>query len=263
VRTSWSGATTCLVTEVRVHGVGGSPGPRLLGYDDESATRVVATHDGVTIRERRNNCLGRVQGFDLGELNSSSRVHAAWVFLAPFTLLNAAGWSLPRPEQRAQIAPMRLAQGLVIILGWLLTLSAAAWIAEILIDIVGFQWLAARLVDGPAAGSGWDLGPWTVNFTLGSARVTALVVSSAMTMVLFIVGALLAGRTRRAIAEPRIDDHPFTRRSELTDRGVSLDALRGLHRRCSISASWRASSARRSCRAPMRSQREELEPTPI
>ena len=202
-----------------MHGVGGSPGPRLLGYDDESETRVIATHDGVTIRERRNTARGRVQGFDWGDLNSSSRVHAAWVFLAPFTLLNAAGWSMPRPERAAQIVPMRLAHGLVTVLGWLLTLSAAAWIAEILIDIVGYQWLTARLVDGPAAGGGWDLGPWTVNFTLDSARITALVLSSATTMVLFIVGALLAGRTRRAIAEPRIDDHPFTRRSELTDRG--------------------------------------------
>ena len=80
-----------VVTELRVHGVGGSPGPRLLGCEDIRDTPTVCTRDRITIRERADASHGRVQGFDWGELNSSSRVHAAWIFLTPFTLLNAAG----------------------------------------------------------------------------------------------------------------------------------------------------------------------------
>lgn len=91
------------VTELRVHGVGGStpenvlntgPAERVAG-DAQSGFYAVAGRPGL-------------EGYSWGSLTSGNRTRALWLLMLPFTLVNAAFWMGTRRDSRVPDALVRL-----------------------------------------------------------------------------------------------------------------------------------------------------------
>lgn len=145
--------------ELRVHGVGGSPGPRLLGLTDPDAVEIVGEGVGTAFWTRRRD--RSVEGYDWGALTSGSALQPLWVLLLPFTLLNVAGWMHP-PDSPRQTKVIR---GLVQVLSVLMTLSWVLWLAIIFVDLLGYQW-TRRLTHYPGVQDfkifSRDVGSWLV-----------------------------------------------------------------------------------------------------
>ena len=132
------------VRELRIHGVGGSPGEALLGLRSRDDTVVVGEGRGTIFLARRAGREGRnVEGYDWGALTSSSPLQPLWILLLPFTLLNVAGWMHPSFES-AKHRQIDLIRMLVQVLGILLTVTWTLWTAILLVDLVGYQ-LVGRL----------------------------------------------------------------------------------------------------------------------
>jgi hypothetical protein len=132
------------VRELRIHGVGGSPGEALLGLRSPDEAVVVGEGLGTAFLARRYDEEGRrVEGYDWGALTSSSPLQPLWIVLLPFTLLNVAGWMHPSfdSSKRRRIQVIQL---LVHVLGILLTITWTLWSAILLVDLVGYQ-LVPRL----------------------------------------------------------------------------------------------------------------------
>lgn len=145
--------------ELRVHGVGGSPGPRLLGLTDPAAIEIVGEGVGTAFWTRRRD--RSVEGYDWGALTSGSSLQSLWVLLLPFTLLNVAGWMHP-PGSSLQT---RIIRAIVHTLSALMTLSWVLWFAIIFIDLLGYQW-TRRLTHHSSVRDfsifGFDVGAWLV-----------------------------------------------------------------------------------------------------
>ena len=132
------------VRELRIHGVGGSPGEALLGLRSRDDAVVVGEGRGTVFLARRADSEGRnVEGYDWGALTSSSPLQPLWILLLPFTLLNVAGWMHPSFES-AKHRQIDLIRMLVQVLGILLTVTWTLWTAILLVDLAGYQ-LVGRL----------------------------------------------------------------------------------------------------------------------
>ncbi len=147
------------VRELRIHGVGGSPGERLLGLSHPDQAVVVAEGRPSLFLARRAD--RRIEGYDWGGLTSGSPWQPLWVLLLPFTLLNVAGWAHPAAER---IGPGRLRwfRTLVHLSGALLTASWVVWTAIITVDHLGARWFGEHL--GVTIG---DLDPRAVGMVAG------------------------------------------------------------------------------------------------
>src|SRR4051794_26414522 len=104
-----AGDATRGVTELRVHGVGGSPPDATLG--DLAPERVMGdatagfyrSSDHRASEEDRQAALDvdrHVEVFSWGGLTSSSKIRVLWLALLPFLFANLAGWMCP-PATRA------------------------------------------------------------------------------------------------------------------------------------------------------------------
>ncbi|MDQ3752666.1 MAG: hypothetical protein M3333_07215 [Actinomycetota bacterium] len=132
------------VRELRIHGVGGSPGETLIGVRSRDDAVVVGEGRGTIFYARRADGAGRnIEGYDWGALTSSSPLQPLWILLLPFTLLNVAGWMHPSFES-AKRRQIDLIRALVQVLGILLTVTWTLWTAILLVDLVGYQ-LVGRL----------------------------------------------------------------------------------------------------------------------
>jgi len=124
--------------ELRVHGVGGAHGARMLGF--ESPTEVVVAGEGVagtSVLARRQD--PSVESYDWGDLTSSSGTRALWIVLLPFTLLNIAGW-MHAPAHRTSQNRVRWTRRLVHLLSVLLTATYVFSFGIVVVDLVGWQW---------------------------------------------------------------------------------------------------------------------------
>ena len=131
--------------ELRVHGVGGSPGPRLLGFDLPTSVEVVGEGvDGSVVIARRDD--ETIEGYDWGDLTSGSGMQALWVFLLPFTVLNAAGWMHPRDP-----ALGRFVRATIHVLSVMLSATYVFSQAILLVDLVGYQWTRRMFCPNHAA----------------------------------------------------------------------------------------------------------------
>jgi RsiW-degrading membrane proteinase PrsW (M82 family) len=133
--------------ELRVHGVGGSHGPRMLGF--ESGNDVVLVGEGAggtSVLARRND--PTVESYDWGDLTSGTGSKPFWVFLLPFTLINLAGWMHP-PAGGASPWLVRRIRELVHLLSGLLTAMYVFTFGIILVELSGYQW-AARVAASDA-----------------------------------------------------------------------------------------------------------------
>src|SRR5918993_4696303 len=142
------------VTELRVHGVGGTTPGALLG---DLAPQQVAG-DAVAGFYRTADVAGRhVEAYSWGGLTSRSGFRVLWLLLLPFMLANLAGWmGSPRA------AGSRLHRWLMRCGALAVTLNLMLITAMVSVDVLGYQcgtragcadrWWLAPLRWGPAAG---------------------------------------------------------------------------------------------------------------
>ena len=156
------------VNELRIHGVGGSPGERLLGLSHPDRAVVVGEGYGTVFLARRAD--RRVEGYDWGGLTSGSPWQPLWVLLLPFTLVNVAGWTHP-PFDAISPRRLRLLRVLIHLSAGLLTATWVCWLAIIAVDHLGYQWLGGA--DGWLAGLAERgvASPRVVGASIGAAAV--------------------------------------------------------------------------------------------
>ena len=141
------------VTELRVHGVGGTPPDAVLG---DLAPEQVSGDAGAGFyrssdhrasdgdREARLDVTRHVEVYSWGGLTSQSKVRVLWLALLPFLLANLAGWmcSATTRESSWRFRLHRLASGLGALA---LTVNAALIAVLISADVVAYQTARAGL----------------------------------------------------------------------------------------------------------------------
>ena len=217
--------------ELRIHGVGGSPGPKMLGYPADSDVVVVGEgRGGSAVLARRSD--PAVEGYDWGGLTSNSGSQPLWVLLLPFTLLNVAGWMHPAKHDatfRSQAVVMRW---LVHALSGVLTAAYVFNFAVILVDLVGYQWArrVAAQMEASAPLPGGVAWQQRLGVGLGIAALTALAV----------LLVWVAGRSRSEFEEVGLD--PALREDSDIDPAAPWGADEGLD---SLGFFWHPRSAGR------------------
>ncbi len=135
--------------QVRVHGVGGPQGRKMLGVlsDDDTETLGPDRVTGVDERpgvlrqvpaDRGTRVMRRpeeqgIEAYEWGGLTLGSTLKALWVVYLPLTILNASGWSHKPGAGRGSRALMHVVCGLG-------TLTYVGWLGYLLLDLVGRQW---------------------------------------------------------------------------------------------------------------------------
>ena len=155
------------VVELRVHGVGGPQGPKILGWT--STTDVVTLPpieipgaDG-TIQHSPRDAHTRfvrpvvpepgrpvTEAYEWGGLTMGSRLKALWVVFLPFTLLNVGGWA--RTQGGTTARPPRHRDVGARFLGYLGTATYVLWLAYLLLELAGTQWRNRIIAGAPPSG---------------------------------------------------------------------------------------------------------------
>lgn len=194
------------VREVRVHGVGGSHGPKMLGYD--SANDVIVVGEGVggtSILARQTD--RSVESYDWGDLTSGSGTRAFWVLLLPFTLVNIAGWMHP-PVDRTSQRKVTWVRGLVHLLSLAMTATYVFTLGIILVDLAGWQW--SRRLALPK-----DPTEYPAPSTLGAQQRGVVFGLIALAIVVALV-FVLAGKSQ--VRFEKTEPSPLVKRKMLTGR---------------------------------------------
>lgn len=143
------------ITELRVHGVGGTTPERLM---DVPHTELVAGSEEAGFFRPASwipqlGAADNLEAYSWGGITSRARSRALWIFLLPFAMLNVAGWMFPGAsgggwKRFVSVASIRLA-------ALLNTAVFAAMFAHLTIDIIGFRCTTTEDCTGT-----WFLGPW-------------------------------------------------------------------------------------------------------
>lgn len=129
------------LTEIRVHGVGGTSPESLLG--DLEPTRVAG--DRVAGFFRTRDARGRHrEAYSWGGLTSRSRTRALWALLLPSMFANMAGWMARRwvmsgDQEDDEAATIWVFRWFARLAALALTLSTAVMVTMLLTDIVAYQ----------------------------------------------------------------------------------------------------------------------------
>jgi hypothetical protein len=175
------------LTEIRVHGVGGTPPDTTLG--DLTPEQVAG--DDVAGFYRTSDRAGRhVEAYSWGGLTSRSSSRLLWLFLLPFMFSNLAGWmcSAATRDSRPRFALHRFAYGLGALA---LTVNATLIAALISVDDNGYQ----AVVTGRSARQWW-LAPLGWHFVAGH-PARQLAVGTVPVLLLLLGLAYLARRSFR------------------------------------------------------------------
>ena len=187
------------VTELRVHGVGGSPPDATLGdlvpeqvMGDAIAGFYRTSDHAATQQDRdaRRDVDRHVEVYSWGGLTSRSKIRVLWLALLPFLFANLAGWmcSASTRDSAWRFRLHRLAAGLCALA---LTVNAALIAVMISADVNAYQASRAGL-----AGHQWWLAPLNWPFVAGhAARQVTVGVLVVVLFVLALVG--LASRSWR------------------------------------------------------------------
>lgn len=227
-------------TELRVHGVSGTPPETVLAHP---LLKRVAGDDkaGFYRRWYPGGCSPdldaerpsgrRLEAYNWGHLTSGSAARAAWLMLLPFMLVNLAHWMLPPVATHARPWRTRAGRASAVLLrlfGLVLTLSLALTAAQAAMDLVGWQcagqWrcatdsaLTALLADG------WLAAP-------GRRLVVSALVPFAVIAIIALLGRRPLRRTEPEpdISVPSADDDPMARAS-FWRGNPGMAALRSAH----------------------------------
>ncbi|WP_136517810.1 hypothetical protein [Cellulomonas telluris] len=196
------------VTEIRVHGVGGTGPEALLG--DPAPTRVAG--DRIAGFYRTSDAGGRHrEAYSWGGMTSHSPVRALWMFLVPAMLANMGGWAARRwrtsGRAESDAAPTSHAFRWAARLAALsLTVASTAMTALLVVDVLAYQCGGTATCRPGGWWSGW------ADAWFGVERPGArLVLGAAATTLVVLVVFALALRTRRAyeaVEPPRVVDDP-------------------------------------------------------
>jgi hypothetical protein len=194
------------VTELRVHGVGGSPPDAILG--DLAPEQV----SGDTIagfyrssdhrasdedRDARRDADRHVEVFSWGGLTSRSKIRVLWLALLPFLFANLAGWMCP-PGTRASTWRFRLHRLAAGLCALALTVNAALIAVMISADINAYQTSRAGI-----AGHQWWLAPLGWPFIAGHpARQVTFGMLVVVLFVLALVGLGIRSWRYEAVRPP-------------------------------------------------------------
>jgi hypothetical protein len=187
------------VTELRVHGVGGSPPDATLG--DLAPEQVMGdaiagfyrTSDHTATqqdRDARRDVDRHVEVYSWGGLTSRSKIRVLWLALLPFLFANLAGWMCSASTRNSawRFRLHRLAAGLCALA---LTLNAALIAVMISADVNAYQTSRAGL-----AGHQWWLAPLNWRFVAG--HPARQVTIGVLVVVLFVLALVwLASRSWR------------------------------------------------------------------
>ena len=211
------------VTELRVHGVGGSPpdatlgdlapeqvsGDAIAGFY-RSGDHRVSPADQTTGRDADRH----VECYSWGGLTSRSKVRVLWLALLPFLLGNLAGWMCSIRTRRSgwRFGLHRLSHGLS---GLALTVNAVLVAVLISADLLAYQAVRAGL-----AGHQWWLAPLGWGGISGYPARQVLI--GVLVPLLFVL--LLAGLARRSWRYERVQP-PFKGKAEPERRKISATAL--------------------------------------
>ena len=208
------------VTELRVHGVGGTPPDALL--DDLAPEQIggdriagfYRTSDHKAVKGDRDTDR-HVECYSWGGLTSRSKSRVLWLVLLPFMLGNLAGW-MCSPKTRQSPWRFALHRASATLGALALTVNVALVAVTITADVLAYQAVRAGL-----AGNQWWLAPLRWPQIAGHPARQVLVGVLAPTALMLIL-ALLAGLTRRRYEAVR---PPFQGVKEPEPRPIAAAAL--------------------------------------
>jgi hypothetical protein len=220
-----AGDATAGVTELRVHGVGGSPPDAILG--DLAPERVMGDATAGFYRSSDHRAsdedreAGRdvdrhVEVFSWGGLTSSSKIRVLWLALLPFLFANLAGWMCP-PATRASAWRFRLHRLAAGLCALALTANATLIAVMISADVNAYQTSRAGV-----AHHQWWLTPLSWRFIAGHpARQVTFGVLVVVLFVLALVGIAMRSWRYETVRPPyRVEDG-----QKLKPRNAAADTL--------------------------------------
>ncbi len=125
--------------ELRVHGVSGTPPQDLLETLDVVQVRGDEVAGFFRPATGQDGSGDGLEAYSWGGLTSSSWTRAFWVLLAPFALLNVAGWMLPPRPRGARHWAHRVAAGAVRLLALHVTVLVVLWTGQVAMEFIAFQ----------------------------------------------------------------------------------------------------------------------------
>ena len=213
------------VTELRVHGVGGSPPDAILGDlapEQASGDQIAGFYRSGDHRaspaDETTGCDAdrHVECYSWGGLTSRSKVRVLWLALLPFLLVNLAGWMCSVRTRRSgwRFGLHRLSHGLS---GLALTVNAALVAVLISADLLAYQAVRAG-----RAGHQWWLAPLGWHDVSGFPARQLLI--GVLVPVLFLL--LLAVLARRSWRYEKVRP-PFHGETPPATRKITASALQG------------------------------------
>jgi hypothetical protein len=195
------------LTELRVHGVGGTPPENLLG--EPSAVLVAGDQIAGFYRgsdRKVGEVIRHVEAYSWGGLTSRSSSRAWWLLLLPFAFVNVAGWMQTERKPGGLMARLIRAMALT------LTATYVLWISVLSLDMLAYQCGGA-----PDCYSGrWWLSP--LENELLSEHAGRRLVAGALIPLAFILLLVYLGRKSRR----RYEEQPCARVDE-AEMGTALD----------------------------------------
>ena len=120
-------------TELRVHGVGGTPPENLLDHSEP----VQVAGDNIAGFYRRPD-RDDLEAYSWGGTTAKAATRALWLLLLPFALANVAGWMITtRPGRQTWKATW--IKGIVRVFALAITGLYVMWIGLLSVDLVGYQ----------------------------------------------------------------------------------------------------------------------------
>jgi hypothetical protein len=144
------------IVELRVHGVGGPQGPKILGWpsgtdvatvppmeiDRGDGDLVLVPSDGGSrfVRPVADTETDRPakEAYEWGGLTSGSFLKSLWIVFLPFTFLNVGGWARQQGGQGDKRSSLRDVGARF--LGYLGTVTYVLWFGYLLLELVAIQW---------------------------------------------------------------------------------------------------------------------------
>lgn len=148
-----------VVTELRVHGVGGETPESLL---EVPITELVAGDETAGFFQPPSwiaTGRARKEAYSWGGITSANRIRALWILLLPFALVNVAGWMFSHEGQASDSAVRVPTTGerrkiyVLRVFGLLVTVTYAAVIVSVFVGIVADSCRTS-------CSEVWYLGPW-------------------------------------------------------------------------------------------------------